>query len=171
MNYTRPIETSHAVIVVVCRNKNHFLLEEYHYENVQEDHGCCSDRCYGCLMLTGCALTDAVRDKAVEKALESKLSGNGVEVKVSTTDAKEYKDVVKAVKKELTSDANKNKVPTEVVITTTATKGYVAVVVKASNKSNNVKNDLEDTDVALLDRKSTRLNSSHPTTSRMPSSA
>lgn len=100
-------------------------------------------------MLTGCALTDAVRDKAVEKALESKLSGNGVEVKVSTTDAKEYKDVVKAVKKELTSDANKNKVPTEVVITT-ATKGYVAVVVKASNKSNNVKNDLEDADVALL---------------------
>ena len=101
-------------------------------------------------MLTGCALTDAVRDKAVEKALESKLSGNGVEVKVSTTDAKEYKDVVKAVKQELTSDANKNKVPTEVVITTTATKGYVAVVVKASNKSNNVKNDLEDVDVALL---------------------
>lgn len=101
-------------------------------------------------MLTGCALTDAVRDKAVEKALESKLSGNGVEVKVSTTDAKEYKDVVKAVKQELTSDANKNKVPTEVVITTTATKGYVAVVVKASNKSNNVKNDLEDADVALL---------------------
>lgn len=100
-------------------------------------------------MLTGCALTDAVRDKAVEKALESKLSGNGVEVKVSTTDAKEYKDVVKAVKQELTSDANKNKVPTEVVITTT-TKGYVAVVVKASNKSNNVKNDLEDADVALL---------------------
>lgn len=100
-------------------------------------------------MLTGCALTDAVRDKAVEKALESKLSGNGVEVKVSTTDAKEYKDVVKAVKQELTSDANKNKVPTEVVITT-ATKGYVAVVVKASNKSNNVKNDLEDDDVALL---------------------
>lgn len=99
-------------------------------------------------MLTGCALTDAVRDKAVEKALESKLSGNGVEVKVSTTDAKEYKDVVKAVKQELTSDANKNKVPTEVVIT--ATKGYVAVVVKASNKSNNVKNDLEDADVALL---------------------
>ena len=97
-------------------------------------------------MLTGCALTDAVRDKAVEKALESKLSGNGVEVKVSTTDAKEYKDVVKAVKQELTSDANKNKVPTEVVITTTATKGYVAVVVKASNKSNNVKNDLEDAD-------------------------
>lgn len=102
-------------------------------------------------MLTGCALTDAVRDKAVEKALESKLSGNGVEVKVSTTDAKEYKDVVKAVKQELTSDANKNKVPTEVVITTTtATKDYVAVVVKASNKSNNVKNDLEDADVALL---------------------
>ena len=101
-------------------------------------------------MLTGCALTDAVRDKAVEKALESKLSGNGVEVKVSTTDAKEYKDVVEAVKQELTSDANKNKVPTEVVITTTATKGYVAVVVKASNKSNNVKNDLEDADVALL---------------------
>ena len=101
-------------------------------------------------MLTGCALTDAVRDKAVEKALESKLSGNGVEVKVSTTDAKEYKDVVKAVRTELTSDANKNKVPTEVVITTTATKGYVAVVVKASNKSNNVKNDLEDADVALL---------------------
>ena len=101
-------------------------------------------------MLTGCALTDAVRDKAVEKALESKLSGNGVEVKVSTTDTKEYKDVVNAVKKELTSDANKNKVPTEVVITTTATKGYVAVVVKASNKSNNVKNDLEDADVALL---------------------
>ena len=101
-------------------------------------------------MLTGCALTDAVRDKAVEKALESKLSGNGVEVKVSTTDAKEYKDVVKAVKQELTSDANKNKVPTEVVITTTATKGYVAVVVKASNKSNNVKNDLEDADVDLL---------------------
>lgn len=102
-------------------------------------------------MLTGCALTDAVRDKAVEKALESKLSGNGVEVKVSTTDAKEYKDVVKAVKQELTSNANKNKVPTEVVITTTpATKGYVAVVVKASNKSNNVKNDLEDDDVALL---------------------
>ena len=101
-------------------------------------------------MLTGCALTDAVRDKAVEKALESKLSGNGVEVKVSTTDAKEYKDVVNAVKQELTSDANKNKVPTEVVITTTAIKGYVAVVVKASNKSNNVKNDLEDTDVALL---------------------
>lgn len=101
-------------------------------------------------MLTGCALTDAVRDKAVEKALESKLSGNGVEVKVSTTDAKEYKDVVKAVKQELTSDANKNKVPTEVVITATATKGYVAVVVKASNKSNNVKNDLEDADVALL---------------------
>lgn len=100
-------------------------------------------------MLTGCALTDAVRDKAVEKALESKLSGNGVEVKVSTTDAKEYKDVVKAVKQELTSDANKNKVPTEVVITT-VTKGYVAVVVKASNKSNNVKNDLEDADVALL---------------------
>ena len=100
-------------------------------------------------MLTGCALTDAVRDKAVEKALESKLSGNGVEVKVSTTDAKEYKDVVKAVKQELTSDANKDKVPTEVVITT-ATKGYVAVVVKASNKSNNVKNDLEDADVALL---------------------
>lgn len=100
-------------------------------------------------MLTGCALTDAVRDKAVEKALESKLSGNGVEVKVSTTDAKEYKDVVEAVKQELTSDANKNKVPTEVVITT-ATKGYVAVVVKASNKSNNVKNDLEDADVALL---------------------
>ena len=100
-------------------------------------------------MLTGCALTDAVRDKAVEKALESKLSDNGVEVKVSTTDAKEYKDVVKAVEQELTSDANKNKVPTEVVITT-ATKGYVAVVVKASNKSNNVKNDLEDADVALL---------------------
>lgn len=101
-------------------------------------------------MLTGCALTDAVRDKAVEKALESKLSGNGVEVKVSTTDAKEYKDVVNAVKQELKSDANKDKVPTEVVITTTATKGYVAVVVKASNKSNNVKNDLEDADVALL---------------------
>lgn len=101
-------------------------------------------------MLTGCALTDAVRDKAVEKALESKLSGNGVEVKVSTTDAKEYTDVVKAVKQELKSDANKDKVPTEVVITTTATKGYVAVVVKASNKSNNVKNDLEDADVALL---------------------
>lgn len=100
-------------------------------------------------MLTGCALTDAVRDKAVEKALESKLSGNGVEVKVSTTEAKEYTDVVKAVKQELKSDANKDKVPTEVVITT-ATKGYVAVVVKASNKSNNVKNDLEDTDVALL---------------------
>lgn len=100
-------------------------------------------------MLTGCALTDAVRDKAVEKALESKLSGNGVEVKVSTTDAKEYKDVVNAVKQELTSDANKNKVPTEVVITT-AMKGYVAVVVKASNKSNNVKNDLKDADVALL---------------------
>ncbi len=101
-------------------------------------------------MLTGCALTDAVRDKAVEKALESKLSGNGVEVKVSTTDAKEYTDVVKAVKQELKSDANKDKVPTEVVITTTATKGYVAVVVKASNKSNNVKNDLEDADVAML---------------------
>ena len=101
-------------------------------------------------MLTGCALTDAVRDKAVEKALESKLSGNGVEVKVSTTDAKEYTDVVKAVKQELKSDANKDKVPTEVMITTTATKGYVAVVVKASNKSNNVKNDLEDADVALL---------------------
>lgn len=101
-------------------------------------------------MLTGCALTDAVRDKAVEKALESKLSGNGVEVKVSTTDAKEYTDVVKAVKQELKSDANKDKVPTEVVITTTVTKGYVAVVVKASNKSNNVKNDLEDADVALL---------------------
>lgn len=101
-------------------------------------------------MLTGCALTDAVRDKAVEKALESKLSGNGVEVKVSTTEAKEYTDVVKAVKQELTSGANKNKVPTEVVITTTATKDYVAVVVKASNKSNNVKNDLEDADVALL---------------------
>lgn len=100
-------------------------------------------------MLTGCALTDAVRDKAVEKALESKLSGNGVEVKVSTTDAKEYTDVVKAVKQELRSDANKDKVPTEVVITT-VTKGYVAVVVKASNKSNNVKNDLEDADVALL---------------------
>ena len=97
-------------------------------------------------MLTGCALTDAVRDKAVEKALESKLSGNGVEVKVSTTDAKEYTDVVKAVKQEL--DANKDKVPTEVVIT--ATKGYVAVVVKASNKSNNVKNDLKDADVDLL---------------------
>ena len=101
-------------------------------------------------MLTGCALTDAVRDKAVEKALESKLSGNGVEVKVSTTGAKEYTDVVDAVKKELKSDANKDKVPTEVVITTTVTKGYVAVVVKASNKSNNVKNDLEDADVALL---------------------
>ena len=101
-------------------------------------------------MLTGCALTDAVRDKAVEKALESKLSGNGVEVKVSTTEAKEYTDVVKAVKQELKSDANKDKVPTEVVITTTATKDYVAVVVKASNKSNNVKNDLEDADVALL---------------------
>ena len=101
-------------------------------------------------MLTGCALTDDVRDKAVEKALESKLSGNGVEVKVSTTEAKEYTDVVKAVKQELKSDANKDKVPTEVVITTTATKGYVAVVVKASNKSNNVKNDLEDADVALL---------------------
>ena len=101
-------------------------------------------------MLTGCALTDAVRDKAVEKALESKLSGNGVEVKVSTTEAKEYTDVVKAVKQELKNDANKDKVPTEVVITTTATKGYVAVVVKASNKSNNVKNDLEDADVALL---------------------
>ena len=101
-------------------------------------------------MLTGCALTDAVRDKAVEKALESKLSGNGVEVKVSTTEAKEYTDMVKAVKQELKSDANKDKVPTEVVITTTATKGYVAVVVKASNKSNNVKNDLEDADVALL---------------------
>lgn len=100
-------------------------------------------------MLTGCALTDAVRDKAVEKALESKLSGNGVEVKVSTTDAKEYTDVVQAVKQELKSDANKDKVPTEVVITT-VTKGYVAVVVKASNKSNNVKNDLEDADVALL---------------------
>lgn len=100
-------------------------------------------------MLTGCALTDAVRDKAVEKALESKLSGNGVEVKVSTTDAKEYTDVVKAVKQELKSDANKDKVPTEVEITT-ATKGYVAVVVKASNKSNNVKNDLKDADVALL---------------------
>ena len=101
-------------------------------------------------MLTGCALTDAVRDKAVEKALESKLSGNGVEVKVSTTEAKEYTDVVKAVKQELKSDVNKDKVPTEVVITTTATKDYVAVVVKASNKSNNVKNDLEDADVALL---------------------
>lgn len=101
-------------------------------------------------MLTGCALTDAVRDKAVEKALESKLSGNGVEVKVSTTEAKEYTDVVKAVKQELKSDANKDKVPTEVVITTTAAKGYVAVVVKASNKSNNVKNDLEDADVAQL---------------------
>ena len=100
-------------------------------------------------MLTGCALTDAVRDKAVEKALESKLSGNGVEVKVSTTDAKEYTDVVKAVKQELKSDVNKDKVPTEVVLST-ATKGYVAVVVKASNKSNNVKNDLEDADVALL---------------------
>ena len=100
-------------------------------------------------MLTGCALTDAVRDKAVEKALESKLSGNGVEVKVSTTGAKEYTDVVDAVKKELKSDANKDKVPTKVVITT-ATKDYVAVVVKASNKSNNVKNDLEDADVALL---------------------
>lgn len=99
-------------------------------------------------MLTGCALTDAVRDKAVEKALESKLSGNGVEVKVSTTDAKEYTDVVKAVKKELTNDANKKIVPTEAVITTA--KGYVAVVVKASNKSNNVKNDLEDADVAML---------------------
>lgn len=100
-------------------------------------------------MLTGCALTDAARDKAVEKALESKLSGNGVEVKVSTTDAKEYTDVVKAVKQELKSDANKDKVPTEVVITT-ATKGYAVVVVKASNKSNNVKNDLEDDDVNLL---------------------
>lgn len=100
-------------------------------------------------MLTGCALTDAVRDKAVEKALESKLSGNGIEVKVSTTDAKEYTDVVKAVKKELTSEANKNTVPTEVVLSG-VTKGYVAVVVKASNKSTNVKNDLEDTDVASL---------------------
>ena len=98
-------------------------------------------------MLTGCALTDAVRDKAVEKALESKLSGNGVEVKVSTTDAKEYTDVVKAVKEELKK--NKDTVPTEVVLST-VTKGYVAVVVKASNKSNNVKNDLEDADVALL---------------------
>ena len=98
-------------------------------------------------MLTGCALTDAVRDKAVEKALESKLSGNGVEVKVSTTDAKEYTDVVKAVKEELKK--NKDTVPTEVVLST-VTKGYVAVVVKASNKSNNVKNDLEDADVAML---------------------
>ena len=100
-------------------------------------------------MLTGCALTDAVRDKAVEKALESKLSGNGIEVKVSTTDAKEYTDVVKAVKKELTSEANKNMVPTEVVLSG-VTKDYVAVVVKASNKSTNVKNDLEDADVASL---------------------
>lgn len=98
-------------------------------------------------MLTGCALTDAVRDKAVEKALESKLSGNGVEVKVSTTDAKEYTDVVKAVKEELKK--NKDTVPTKVVLST-ATKGYVAVVVKASNKSNNVKNDLEDADVDML---------------------
>ena len=98
-------------------------------------------------MLTGCALTDAVRDKAVEKALESKLSGNGVEVKVSTTDAKEYTDVVKAVKEELKK--NKDTVPTEVVLST-VTKSYVAVVVKASNKSNNVKNDLEDADVAML---------------------
>lgn len=98
-------------------------------------------------MLTGCALTDAVRDKAVEKALESKLSGNGVEVKVSTTDAKEYTDVVKAVKEELKK--NKDTVPTEVVLSTAA-KGYVAVVVKASNKSNNVKNDLKDADVDML---------------------
>lgn len=98
-------------------------------------------------MLTGCALTDAVRDKAVEKALESKLSGNGVEVKVSTTDAKEYTDVVNAVKEELKK--NKDTVPTEVVLST-VTKGYVAVVVKASNKSNNVKNDLKDADVDLL---------------------
>ena len=101
-------------------------------------------------MLTGCALTDAVRDKAVEKALESKLSGDGVEVKVSTTDAKEYKEVVKAVKKELTTDANKNTVPTEVVITTTATKGYVYVVVKASNSSNTVMNNLQDDGVEQL---------------------
>ena len=101
-------------------------------------------------MLTGCALTDAVRDKAVEKALESKLSGNGIEVKVSTTDAKEYTDVVKAVKQELKSDANKNKVPTEVTVLSTATKGYVAVVVKASNSSNTVKNNLEDADVTAL---------------------
>ena len=100
-------------------------------------------------MLTGCALTDAVRDKAVEKALESKLSGNGIEVKVSTTDAKEYTDVVNAVKKELKSDANKNTVPTEVVLST-VTKGYVAVVVKASNSSNTVKNNLEDADVTAL---------------------
>lgn len=100
-------------------------------------------------MLTGCALTDAVRDKAVEKALESKLSGNGIEVKVSTTDAKEYTDVVNAVKKELRSDANKNTVPTEVVLST-VTKGYVAVVVKASNSSNTVKNNLEDADVTAL---------------------
>jgi len=78
-------------------------------------------------MLTGCALTDAVRDKAVEKALESKLSGNGIEVKVSTTDAKEYTDVVTAVKEELKK--NKDTVPTEVVLST-GTKGYVAVVVK-----------------------------------------
>lgn len=98
-------------------------------------------------MLTGCALTDAVRDKAVEKALESKLSGNGVEVKVSTTDAKEYTDVVKAVKEELKK--NKDTVPTEVVLST-ATKGYAVVVVKASNKSNNVKNDLKDADVVML---------------------
>ena len=31
--------------------------------------------------------------------------------------------------------------------------------------------DAEEADLAFLDRKSTRLNSSHPTTSRMPSSA
>ena len=98
-------------------------------------------------MLTGCALTDAVRDKAVEKALESKLSGNGVEVKVSTTNTKEYTDVVKAVKEELKK--NKDTVPTEVVLSA-VTKGYAAVVVKASNKSNNVKNDLEDADVDML---------------------
>ena len=98
-------------------------------------------------MLTGCALTDAVRDKAVEKALESKLSGNGIEVKVSTTSTKEYTDVVTAVKNELKK--NKDTVPTEVVLST-VTKGYVAVVVKASNNSNNVKNNLEDADVASL---------------------
>ena len=29
MHYTEPIETDHEVLVVVCRNKKYFLLEEY----------------------------------------------------------------------------------------------------------------------------------------------
>lgn len=100
-------------------------------------------------MLTGCALSDMARDEAAKKALESKLSGNGVEVKVSTTDKSEYTDVVKAVKAELKNDTNKDKVPTTVTLTSVKA-GYVAVVVEASTKSSNIKADLNDTDVAKL---------------------